>query len=175
MGAAGTPLTTGDKALLTIDVWEHAYYIDYRNLRPKFVETFLNNLVNWDVRRSQLRLIVLTIKPEAPPSGRLFRLPVAQFAQLAVQPVADILHLGHADAMRHLVGVPFRLHAQRLQQGQRLTAEIDRHHIVHAAMRGEDRDSTTGRIEVIPQQLRGRYIRWTKPTDRPGAWNGSAH
>ncbi|WP_020396386.1 superoxide dismutase [Thiolinea disciformis] len=48
MGAAGTPLTTGDKALLCIDVWEHAYYIDYRNLRPKFVETFLNQLVNWD-------------------------------------------------------------------------------------------------------------------------------
>jgi Fe-Mn family superoxide dismutase len=47
MGAAGTPLTTGDKALLCIDVWEHAYYIDYRNLRPKFVETFLNSLVNW--------------------------------------------------------------------------------------------------------------------------------
>jgi Fe-Mn family superoxide dismutase len=48
MGAAGTPLTTGDKSLLCVDVWEHAYYIDYRNLRPKFVETFLNNLVNWD-------------------------------------------------------------------------------------------------------------------------------
>jgi Fe-Mn family superoxide dismutase len=48
MGAAGTPLTTGDKALLTIDVWEHAYYIDYRNLRAKFVENFLNNLANWD-------------------------------------------------------------------------------------------------------------------------------
>jgi Fe-Mn family superoxide dismutase len=48
MGPAGTPLTTVDKALLCIDVWEHAYYIDYRNLRPKFVETFLNNLVNWD-------------------------------------------------------------------------------------------------------------------------------
>ena len=47
MGAAGTPLTTGDKALLCVDVWEHAYYIDYRNLRPKFVETFLNSLVNW--------------------------------------------------------------------------------------------------------------------------------
>ncbi|MEY4748706.1 MAG: hypothetical protein RIQ60_920 [Pseudomonadota bacterium] len=46
-GAAGTPLTTADKALLTIDVWEHAYYIDYRNMRPKFVETFLNSLVNW--------------------------------------------------------------------------------------------------------------------------------
>jgi len=48
MGPAGTPLTTGDKALLTIDVWEHAYYIDYRNARPKFVEVFLNSLVNWD-------------------------------------------------------------------------------------------------------------------------------
>lgn len=48
MGAAGTPLTTGDKALLTIDVWEHAYYIDYRNARPKFVETFLASLANWD-------------------------------------------------------------------------------------------------------------------------------
>lgn len=47
MGAAGTPLTTNDKALLTIDVWEHAYYIDYRNARPKFVETFLASLANW--------------------------------------------------------------------------------------------------------------------------------
>jgi len=47
-GAAGTPLTTGDKALLTIDVWEHAYYIDYRNARAKFVEAFLSSLANWD-------------------------------------------------------------------------------------------------------------------------------
>ena len=47
MGAAGTPLTTGDKALLCVDVWDHAYYIDYRNMRPKFVETFLASLVNW--------------------------------------------------------------------------------------------------------------------------------
>ena len=45
---AATVLTTADKALLTIDVWEHAYYIDYRNARPKFVETFLNSLANWD-------------------------------------------------------------------------------------------------------------------------------
>jgi Fe-Mn family superoxide dismutase len=45
---AGTPLTGADKALLTIDVWEHAYYIDYRNARAKFVETFLNNLANWE-------------------------------------------------------------------------------------------------------------------------------
>ena len=47
MGAAGTPLTTGDKALLCVDVWEHAYYIDFRNMRPKFVETYLASLVNW--------------------------------------------------------------------------------------------------------------------------------
>ncbi len=45
---AGTVLTTADKALLTIDVWEHAYYIDFRNARPKFVETFLTSLANWD-------------------------------------------------------------------------------------------------------------------------------
>ncbi|MGV3571470.1 MAG: superoxide dismutase [Ramlibacter sp.] len=47
-GAAGTPLTTADKAILTVDVWEHAYYIDYRNARQKFVETFWDKLVNWD-------------------------------------------------------------------------------------------------------------------------------
>jgi Fe-Mn family superoxide dismutase len=45
---ADTPLARGQKPLLTCDVWEHAYYIDYRNLRAKFVETFLDHLVNWD-------------------------------------------------------------------------------------------------------------------------------
>jgi len=45
---AGTPLTTSDRALLTIDVWEHAYYIDHRNARAKFVEAFLKHLVNWE-------------------------------------------------------------------------------------------------------------------------------
>ncbi len=54
MGAAGTPLTTGDKALLTIDVWEHAYYIDYRNLRAKYVDAFLDKLVNWDFAAKNL-------------------------------------------------------------------------------------------------------------------------
>lgn len=43
---AATPLTTQDKPLLTCDLWEHAYYIDYRNARPKYVETFWN-LANW--------------------------------------------------------------------------------------------------------------------------------
>ena len=46
---ADTPVAhAGMKPLLTLDLWEHAYYIDYRNLRPKYVETFLNHLVNWD-------------------------------------------------------------------------------------------------------------------------------
>ena len=44
---AGTPMTDGKQALLTVDVWEHAYYIDYRNARPKYLEEFWK-LVNWD-------------------------------------------------------------------------------------------------------------------------------
>lgn len=46
-GAAGNPLLDGKTPVLTVDVWEHAYYIDYRNARPKFLEVFLGNLVNW--------------------------------------------------------------------------------------------------------------------------------
>jgi len=44
---AATPMTNGQTALLAIDVWEHAYYIDYRNARAKYVEEFWN-IVNWD-------------------------------------------------------------------------------------------------------------------------------
>ena len=45
---AENPLAHGKTALLGCDVWEHSYYIDYRNLRPKYLEAFLNNLVNWE-------------------------------------------------------------------------------------------------------------------------------
>ena len=45
---ADTPVAHGVAPLFTLDVWEHAYYIDYRNARPKFVETVLKNCVNWD-------------------------------------------------------------------------------------------------------------------------------
>lgn len=47
-GNADLPMKYGRIALLTCDVWEHAYYPSYKNLRPKYVEVFLNNLVNWD-------------------------------------------------------------------------------------------------------------------------------
>lgn len=52
---AETPLAKGQKALLTVDVWEHAYYLDYQNRRPDFVQAFLDHLVNWDFVAENLK------------------------------------------------------------------------------------------------------------------------
>lgn len=51
-GNAGNPMTENKKTLLTCDVWEHAYYIDYRNARPKYIENFWN-LINWEFVETQ--------------------------------------------------------------------------------------------------------------------------
>ncbi len=45
---ADTPLKHGQTALLTVDVWEHAYYLDYQNARPAYLETFVEKLLNWE-------------------------------------------------------------------------------------------------------------------------------
>ena len=48
------PLMHGAQPILGCDVWEHSYYIDYRNARPKYLEAFFDNLVNWDYVESRL-------------------------------------------------------------------------------------------------------------------------
>jgi len=53
-GNADTPLAHNQKALLTVDVWEHAYYLDYQNRRPDYLTTFIDKLINWDFVNSNL-------------------------------------------------------------------------------------------------------------------------
>ncbi|MBN2751561.1 MAG: superoxide dismutase [Rhodospirillaceae bacterium] len=54
-GNADLPLVHGQKALFTVDVWEHAYYLDYQNRRPDFVQTVLDRLINWDFIAQNLK------------------------------------------------------------------------------------------------------------------------
>jgi Fe-Mn family superoxide dismutase len=51
---AETPIASGDTPLLVVDVWEHAYYLDYQNRRPDFLQVFLDQLINWDFVNSNL-------------------------------------------------------------------------------------------------------------------------
>lgn len=54
---ADLPLTSGKTALLVCDIWEHAYYLDYQNRKPDFVQTWLAHLINWDFAHANLKTL----------------------------------------------------------------------------------------------------------------------
>lgn len=64
---ADNPLTAGKTALLAIDVWEHAYYLDYENRRPEFVDAFLDRLVNWEHAGDRLGQLMERDSRDGPP------------------------------------------------------------------------------------------------------------
>ena len=65
---ASNPLVDGMKPILGCDVWEHSYYIDYRNKRPDYLKAFLDSLVNWEFVASQLDLSLIHISEPTRPS-----------------------------------------------------------------------------------------------------------
>ena len=54
---ADTPVRRGQRALLTIDVWEHAYYLDYQNARAAYVDAFIEHLINWEFASANFALL----------------------------------------------------------------------------------------------------------------------
>jgi ubiquinone biosynthesis protein len=81
---ADLPMKHGAKALLTIDVWEHAYYIDFRNARPKYIDNFFDSLVNWDFVAQNLGPIVTGSAP--PPTARRARRATTPTARASSRP-----------------------------------------------------------------------------------------
>jgi Fe-Mn family superoxide dismutase len=57
-GNAGTPLTTEFTALLTVDVWEHAYYLDFQNMRASYLDAFFAHLANWEFAATNYKSVV---------------------------------------------------------------------------------------------------------------------